>query len=638
MAANTITTVTNAVDSSANIVIASLYPRQLASEQQEIRTLTLKPGAFNDPINCVLNTVSLTNHPQYTALSYVWGDPTDRLPIYIDGIFFSATKNLALALQHIRKVDQDEVLWIDAVCINQKDIDERNDQVLLMGTLYSEAEEVVIWLGEADVTTDELVDTVVRKGLPTPPATDTEGFVEAHVEYAIQCTRIIVLFEIISLRPWWGRVWTVQECVLPQRDPIFLCGLRTFLWEDFFDTFYDAYRRVQGGLNSVQGHDNHPSTQEIRKCRDRLSNGASEREMLQNVQAISLLGTVRRHFQATASIPLASCIAPCLERHASVPHDYIYGFLGLAATEERGKIEIDYRRSHWAVYRDFFELVMNIGGPDELKILTMISFHSESDERPSWLPDFSRQRDVAKYTGMYLAAEESFRTLEGVWWSDDNEILMLQGVCLDVVDQLYPLQQEKDEWSKHILGLANTIRHEQSIKLATSPLDTLPRELIETSNSAHVSQLFLGNIRLDGGVELSDAQIRSTWDEVAAYHYAGGALIDFDRDEFQIPREDLGGISLLTFIVRIVLQTYVVCRGRSIMISHAGLSGICVPNARPGDEIVCLYGFHMPFILRPMDGQYRIVGGVHIPGLMDWIALNDSLGNGRLREATFRLR
>jgi hypothetical protein len=72
--------------------------------------------------------------------------------------------------------------------------------------------------------------------------------------------------------------------------------------------------------------------------------------------------------------------------------------------------------------------------------------------------------------------------------------------------------------------------------------------------------------------------------------------------------------------------------------SRAGISGICVPNVLPGDEIVCLYGFYLPFILRPRYGHYMIIGGGRLTGLADWVALTECQNNGRLREATFRIR
>jgi hypothetical protein len=177
------------------------YQHQLNSERKEIRTLTLIRGEFDDPIQCSLQTVSLDDHPTYTALSYVWGDVRDNSPISVDGTVFLATENLKLALQYIREVHRDIVLWVDAICINQNDTYERNNQVSLMGTLYSEAKEVIIWLGEADETTDELVHVVQETGLPKLPATDTEDYEESWLQYKTKLARTMCLLAIVGLWP-----------------------------------------------------------------------------------------------------------------------------------------------------------------------------------------------------------------------------------------------------------------------------------------------------------------------------------------------------------------------------------------------------------------------------------------------------
>jgi len=223
----------------------------LRIERREIRTLTVQPSKGQQHIRCVLTTASLDDCPAYTALSYVWGDAQDRVSIYVNGTEFSATRNLALALRYIQKPDEDVVLWVDAVCINQGDIDERNSQVQLMGTLYTEARFVLIWLGEADPTTDELVSAVEDKDTPVAPLPDAEDFITAHSDYALQVHRRMILFDIIALRSWWQRVWTVQECVLPRSDPTFQCGARYFTWRKFFDVFHDTFRKAQTGLNSM---------------------------------------------------------------------------------------------------------------------------------------------------------------------------------------------------------------------------------------------------------------------------------------------------------------------------------------------------------------------------------------------------
>ncbi|KAF2748669.1 HET-domain-containing protein, partial [Sporormia fimetaria CBS 119925] len=110
---------------------------------REIRLLHLQPGAWKDPIQGTLDVVSLSKKPKYQALSYVWGDPTNRKPISIDGELFLATQYLFNALQRIRHPWKQLYLWVDAVCINQDDLHERQNQVAIMGEIYNGAEEVL---------------------------------------------------------------------------------------------------------------------------------------------------------------------------------------------------------------------------------------------------------------------------------------------------------------------------------------------------------------------------------------------------------------------------------------------------------------------------------------------------------------
>jgi hypothetical protein len=112
--------------------------------------LTLQPGLFNDPIHCQLEQVSLSAGHSYEALSYAWGDAKDTSPMILDRTLYYITKNLECALRYFRYKESLRVLWIDAICINQNDLDEKSEQVLIMGEIYSRATKVYAWLGEAD--------------------------------------------------------------------------------------------------------------------------------------------------------------------------------------------------------------------------------------------------------------------------------------------------------------------------------------------------------------------------------------------------------------------------------------------------------------------------------------------------------
>ncbi|KAF2461212.1 heterokaryon incompatibility, partial [Lineolata rhizophorae] len=89
----------------------------------------------------------LRSSPKYEALSYTWGDALDRHSIACEGKTIRVTANLLSALQHLRQPDVTRILWVDAVCINQGNIAERDAQVRMMGDIYRMAARVLVWLG-----------------------------------------------------------------------------------------------------------------------------------------------------------------------------------------------------------------------------------------------------------------------------------------------------------------------------------------------------------------------------------------------------------------------------------------------------------------------------------------------------------
>lgn len=86
----------------------------------------------------------------YEALSYVWGKPSSRHLISCNNKEFAIGQNLETALRRLRSNSVARVVWIDAICINQDDLDERSSQLQIMGDIYSQAQDVVIWLGDDD--------------------------------------------------------------------------------------------------------------------------------------------------------------------------------------------------------------------------------------------------------------------------------------------------------------------------------------------------------------------------------------------------------------------------------------------------------------------------------------------------------
>jgi hypothetical protein len=126
----------------------------LNTKNSAIRLLTIHPVDPHDPLSlhCSLVQMSLDEHPVYHALSYAWSDDDsdNLLPqgITVDGKQWMVGPNLAAALNARRERDLgQEPIWIDAICINQADTNERSDQILRMRQIYAQAVLVTVWLG-----------------------------------------------------------------------------------------------------------------------------------------------------------------------------------------------------------------------------------------------------------------------------------------------------------------------------------------------------------------------------------------------------------------------------------------------------------------------------------------------------------
>ena len=145
------------------------------TKPNDIRLLTINQGFANDLIECMLTTYPLPTQgtstptsqiPPYEALSYYWGSGNASLKIKIYTPGFPETllvrSNLHAALNQLRLPDRPRELWIDAVCINQDDDDERSAQVSLMADIYKKATSVCVWLGEASPDSNLALDFISR--------------------------------------------------------------------------------------------------------------------------------------------------------------------------------------------------------------------------------------------------------------------------------------------------------------------------------------------------------------------------------------------------------------------------------------------------------------------------------------------
>jgi hypothetical protein len=118
---------------------------------QEIRLVVLFPGQELEDITCNIIHVNLLDQPVYEAVSYTWatahGDASLSRHIYCHGRKIAITANCELVLRCLRRKGHNRSIWIDAISIDQENTMERNHQVKLMATIYSNASQVLAYLG-----------------------------------------------------------------------------------------------------------------------------------------------------------------------------------------------------------------------------------------------------------------------------------------------------------------------------------------------------------------------------------------------------------------------------------------------------------------------------------------------------------
>ncbi|KAF9736360.1 hypothetical protein PMIN03_010192 [Paraphaeosphaeria minitans] len=204
------------------------------------RVLELQPGHSSSPVRCNLLNAALDNAPNYEALSYCWGDPKDTRTVTCNGRKFPVTKNLHEALVRLRRRSGKRTLWVDALCINQRDYAERNQQLRLMGRIYRKADRVVAWVGgESDVAgiakgvIERLRALEVRFGGVVILGPDAQHLGELGLpeELSPAWSALRYFFQ----RAWFQRVWVIQEAANATQLDV-TCGQVHLPWDDLVCT------------------------------------------------------------------------------------------------------------------------------------------------------------------------------------------------------------------------------------------------------------------------------------------------------------------------------------------------------------------------------------------------------------------
>jgi hypothetical protein len=210
------------------------------ADTQTIRIMDLVPGEATEPISCQLKYVCLNDNPKYEAISYCWGGQVPSLEIECNGGRMKITENLSEALRAFRKPNTIISVWADAICINQKDKDEKTSQVPLMQKIYGQASNVNIWLGEESQEQDcEMAFQFIRKLYNASLKFKGVERPKIDLEYGVPTLGLPGYFNSgwrnvyrLLKRPWFFRVWVIQEVAMAQEANV-RYGNSSMPWREF---------------------------------------------------------------------------------------------------------------------------------------------------------------------------------------------------------------------------------------------------------------------------------------------------------------------------------------------------------------------------------------------------------------------
>jgi hypothetical protein len=248
----------------------------------------------------------------YFALSYTWGDDEPSHTIIVNGSPFTIAQNLYdFLLQRRFSRDSAVALWVDAICIDQDDLEERASQVRYMQQIYRGATKVIAWLGPGTRTSDIAMDTISRH----------LDLVELRIPSDRMSSVQLEAIRAWACQPYWSRCWVVQEFLLARTLDI-KCGRQTMSWKSMRDLVPGSVprRRIEWRLNFVQ----------------------DVWDTIDSTPAASLLLQRARLWAHSRKPSLYTLVIDNSSRGCRVVHDRIFAMLGLADRHTTRAVHVSY--------------------------------------------------------------------------------------------------------------------------------------------------------------------------------------------------------------------------------------------------------------------------------------------------------
>jgi hypothetical protein len=524
-----------------------------SSQKTEIRLMELMPTYMGDSIICNMHCTTLPTNRKFIALSYAWGKIDRTHTIHVRGYSIAVTRNLHQALICLRHPQDSVIIWVDAICIDQSNLKERNHQVKQMPNIYRAAQEVVAWLGEGTDLSDAAMEILTLS---------TE-----ELQKRLRRGQLVartVLDELFS-RDYWGRVWVVQELASSRHACTLRCGDKSVT--------LDQFRLIL-------------------------------RSILRQIKISELRSMTRPRSLMTLSTPDPSkTILHVLWESSSLKStevlDRIYGIRGIFPKFYQDNIDVDYTVDFEQLCRKIMALMIN--KERSLEVLCYFSrYHVDCpSDSPSWLRDFSK-RNPGISPNMYSCDKGRKANAKIV-----NGILRTKGIRIGQVKNTIVFSKASREmhWppkASKIPKLESELR-----AITTMVLDTIdlnhPQET-QQCRKERFWEMFAGGKQQERE-ELGEAYrrdgLQKLWYKRVAYEEGTLSLVEWQRlDEH-----------FCNIFGRLL--------NRCVFTSIEGSVGLGPRDVHEDDEICVLYGCKLPVILRKEGRSYTFIGPAYVNGAMN---------------------
>ncbi|KAK2024729.1 hypothetical protein LX32DRAFT_625737 [Colletotrichum zoysiae] len=599
--------------------------------QHWIRLLCLRPGADQEPILCNFSEHCLEEAPPYRALSYAWVNEhyiwnrelddsakTTQRSITCNDRQILVGANLHLALNRLRGPYQPRFIWVDAICINQKDPQERTQQVLRMKDIYRGSAEVVIWLGGksdmddvgaefsassgrstvdffGDYRDKERLDIFLaredKRSIPGEHRNVYGAFcvlsLLAQGENASQIEQIrkqtypahiIKGLQAITEQSWWHRSWVIQETVVATEAVV------------YYDNISAPWRMFARAASKYHAENLNTNVESVYSYFGQLT------RLSQLVKEIETARTMWWDEQQRVTLP--SLLRIFRPKGATDPRDKVFAFLGLVQSwESVSKVIMpDYSLRVGDVFLQTTIMLLKL--TQSLSVLGGTICRQPFPHMPSWTLDWSSKPDL--YETVRLANMRHYDATSGRSAGDVRlhlgKMLEIPGVEVDKVASV-----ARESLHLDVEGLGQRWRYviDDWERLAGGPSGSFWRTLC--------GDLEYGPDRQLGGefCRVTDSQWETyaSWRDAdrflrKSYRYSVHGSMDLQRNQLLTNSRKLQQSQDAQ--AKHVFQYSVECAsgGRRFFVTSKGRLGTGPPGIKEGDSIVNLDGSPVPWILR----------------------------------------